>query len=182
MGREAVLVIHVLIPPACGGRKSKLDAGGLSRGISRVSKITPRLTSRVEPDEELPYLVVHPDENGVGHGHKPVLRPGSRGAGGEQHIQGQAPPLPRAEAPPTVALPHPCKGQRRHPAPTKGRGPTHSSAKGRGPAPPWPRPHPGAQVRLPPLWRKAGPLGHTTQSWAAAYLTRTVPTRGSMCP
>lgn len=47
LGTEVVLIVHVLIPPASG----------------------------VASDEELPPLVVHPDENGVGHSHEPVLRP-----------------------------------------------------------------------------------------------------------
>lgn len=47
LGTEVVLIVHVLIPPASG----------------------------VASDEELPRLVVHPDENGVGHSHEPVLQP-----------------------------------------------------------------------------------------------------------
>lgn len=50
----------------------------LWKWIGRVSKIIPQLTSRVESDKKFPHLIVHPDENGVGHSHKPVLRPRSR--------------------------------------------------------------------------------------------------------
>lgn len=44
---DMVLIIHVLVPPA----------------------------SRVEPDEQLPHLVIHPNQNGMRDSHKPVLSP-----------------------------------------------------------------------------------------------------------
>lgn len=37
------------------------------------------LTSRVEPDEEFSHLIVHPNQNGMGYSHKPVLNPGNKG-------------------------------------------------------------------------------------------------------
>lgn len=36
------------------------------------------LTSRVEPDEKFSHLVIHPNQNGMRHSHKPVLSPGNK--------------------------------------------------------------------------------------------------------
>lgn len=58
--------------------ESELEMDSLWKWIGRVSKIILQLTSRVESDKKFPHFIVHPDENGVGHSHKPVLRPGNR--------------------------------------------------------------------------------------------------------
>lgn len=58
--------------------ESELEMDNLWKWRGRVSKIILQLTSRVESDKKFPHLIVHPDENGVGHSHKPVLRPRSR--------------------------------------------------------------------------------------------------------
>lgn len=43
-----------------------------------LNSIVSLLTSRVEPDEEFSYLIIHPNQNGMWYGHKPVLNPGNK--------------------------------------------------------------------------------------------------------
>lgn len=88
-------------------RSSRLETESLlSR--ARRSRVTPLLTARIESDEKLPHLIIHPDQNRVWHSHKPVLGPGSRPGRGVSLTQPEgSPPHGRACVRP---LPH-CQGQ-----------------------------------------------------------------------